>query len=783
MDAMKRKGTSATSVKTGKMENFPFKPSAVPTESANRQPLARQKTELQSPPGGTFLGRILGGKKKEKPKKPSLAKRMGIKIGNKYRRMKMGARLKFMAAKEKVAKSPIGKVFGFVKGAAKVVLKTVQVAAKVTMVAAKATIAGVKLGAKLAVKGFVGASMLIGKGLKSATTAVARGIKTLVSLASQGKLLKTFIQFSGAKIVNKLGWRAIKWAARKLWGWLKKAAFNLGGFFLRFFKLGKFVNKVETYVGKLGKGIRDKAYMFLVKPIASFLVTVFGFTMGVVMAPIQFMKWMVPSVMERFRNIMSDIRSAARSVLKSTWSFFRKVLFNPITIVLLIAALVYFFGPRLWNWLSDGIGRIRDRVVFTVTSWVNTVVEWGRKIWSVVSSVGSGLFEFIDWLTDPDGWIFQTIHAIIGLILVARKWINDMMGVAGQDTVDMLCMWLAGDWIGIAYNAIKGMLLKFWEHIKDSKFVRWVKGLCNGVRFVKRLIWDMPIALWDSLTSAAGNILTGHWNRVKDDFCKPWREWWNGIVSLWKETGRIVNPPSEYNITPFKIKELPSKKHSKLQRDFSINARMVKAKGMYSEENMRKMDELSKLQGYTGKSSVLDRISYMVKLYENNSTQVVNFQDFMKKLWELGKVSKDAASKTLKAVLESPDFSQKLLSAFFYYDPSSGKTLSLRPMEYVGQFVENIRELVGTDPDRDDIEVLKTIIKAMEQMNMERWHIINLQGEALNGFLEDVYKINTERGKNKQAMESLDFLTWQLNKGTLFNHISKKFSFSGITKG
>lgn len=67
----------------------------------------------------------------------------------------------------------------------------------------------------------------------------------------------------------------------------------------------------------------------------------------------------------------------------------------------------------------------------------------------------------------------------------------------------------------------------------------------------------------------------------------------------------------------------------------------------------------------------------------------------------------------LTTLLESPDLSQKLLSAFFYHDPGTGNTMMLRPASYIGQFIDNIRKMMA-DPDRDNHKSFRTIIEAFD---------------------------------------------------------------------
>ena len=82
------------------------------------------------------------------------------------------------------------------------------------------------------------------------------------------------------------------------------------------------------------------------------------------------------------------------------------------------------------------------------------------------------------------------------------------------------------------------------------------------------------------------------------------------------------------------------------------------------------------------------------------------------------------AQVTMKTMLESPEISQRLLSAFFYYNPLTGETQMMRPANLIGEFINKIQQAVG-NPDRDTIEVFKKILLNFQQLNLERSHIVN----------------------------------------------------------
>lgn len=202
------------------------------------------------------------------PKKLNLTKKkkptLGQKISKKFKAMGM-------KLKNKISKSFIGKAFRGIGKVAKAVGKTVKFAAKAAFFAAKT---------------FVKASRFVGKAVVGAGAAAVRGVKKLKKMGGKG--IKNAIKnFAGAKIVTKLGIKAIKFVGKKIWKGIKKLGLKLLGFLGRLFKIGKgFMNTVGFYASKLGSGIKDKTYLFLVKPISAMMVTAFGFAMGMVTLPV-----------------------------------------------------------------------------------------------------------------------------------------------------------------------------------------------------------------------------------------------------------------------------------------------------------------------------------------------------------------------------------------------------------------------------------------------------------------------------------------------------------------
>ena len=65
--------------------------------------------------------------------------------------------------------------------------------------------------------------------------------------------------------------------------------------------------------------------------------------------------------------------------------------------------------------------------------------------------------------------------------MVYRKFIVKMMRAAGQSTMDMLCMYIAGDYIGMAFHVIVGAVKNIWEWMKKHGIMRCIVAMIKAV--------------------------------------------------------------------------------------------------------------------------------------------------------------------------------------------------------------------------------------------------------------------------------------------------------------
>lgn len=266
--------------------------------------------QLKKNPGllkGIF-GKPLKPKARLMPKKPSAIARIKTKM------QALGRRVK-----DKVSRSFIGKTYRAVKAAVKLVGKVVKGVYKATKAVVKTFYKASRMAGKLGL--MVGKfGVEVGKAIyRAGKRVVQAGIKLWKSLPGKAKILAPILaplaifhsDWAPAQFVAKLGWKGVKFVGKKIWKGIKRLAFKVEAFFKGLFRaIGKFVNKVANWSAKLGAGIKDKAYRFLVKPIAGMMSSVFGFVGCVVLAPVKFMQNLIPSMFDRFYDILHNIQDA-----------------------------------------------------------------------------------------------------------------------------------------------------------------------------------------------------------------------------------------------------------------------------------------------------------------------------------------------------------------------------------------------------------------------------------------------------------------------------------------
>ena len=356
-----------------------------------------------------------------------------------------------------------------------------------------------------------------------------------------------------------MGFGLLKFTGKKIWGGLKKLVFKAASFFRGLFKMaGRFVNKIGSWVGRLSAGIKDRAYRFLVKPIAAMMATVFNFFTGLIMSPINYMKWLVPSIFDRILSSISYIGQGVKRVLRATKTIFKKILTSPLTIALIVVGMFYILCKPFREWLNNMVCGIGRWIRSGITTIISGVWSFLKGVWTVVSTVGKFLFEFVEKITSPDGWIVKSVTWLVKTFFKVKKWISNMITVAGKDSIDAFCMFISGDYLGIAIHAISGMVIKMWEWIKNKGFIKVMLGLIKGLFKLHVMIWRMPLTLGESLLRAGAAlakwILTagtmGSLGDIGSQFAKPWKRWWSDLNEIFAGKADDVSDPQYVTENP-----------------------------------------------------------------------------------------------------------------------------------------------------------------------------------------------------------------------------------------
>ena len=387
--------------------------------------------------------------------------------------------------------------------------------------------------------------------------------------------------------------------------------------------------------------------------------------------------------------------------LSATMGIFKRILFNPITITLLVGGLFYFFGPKLLSILSGGIEGIKNTLIPTLTNMASTAWGFIKSVWGVVSWVGSKLFAVVEWITNPDGVIAKFVVQVVGTFLQVKKHITDMIKASGKDSIDALCMFLSGDLIGLFFHYITGVLVKTWEWLKELPLFKKVTSIIKAVGRALYLIGRLPTLFYESLGRAAvagikALVGAGDFSDIIDQLVLPYKNWWRDVKALFGGEDEFAGRKDAVTVDPLET-------NLKQREEVQAAMKSLDMAGFGIDEKFKNLDAVQKsLFGPTVDKTVRQRFDFSYGMYMRNSEAVDVYNEFIEKLWEMGKGNDDIAQQLMRILLESPDFSQKLLSAFFYYEPGTGKTFMLRPTRYIAQFIQNIRKEI-LNPERNNL--------------------------------------------------------------------------------
>lgn len=279
-------------------------------------------------------------------------------------------------------------------------------------------------------------------------------------------------------------------------------------------------------------------------------------------------------MIDKILGVLSNIAQAVKSVLKSTMSIFKRILFNPITIALLIGGAFFL----LWKWLepklSGGIEGIRNTIIPAITSFATKALGFLVGVGSILFSVGKFLFKVIDWITNPKGLLAKFIVSAIKLFLAFKKGLKTLMKATGKNSIDILCMFLAGDTIGLALHAIAGAVKLTWDFIRKMKFILLIQGLIKTILAVGKLIFSMHTLVLRTIMGAVWQMVRGNFGGVLNAITKPWKDIWQQIKDLF--SGKTFKDEVEAN--PYMMSN-PVDENSERAKNTNIAVRSLKMKG------------------------------------------------------------------------------------------------------------------------------------------------------------------------------------------------------------
>ena len=480
--------------------------------------------------------------------------------------------------------------------------------------------------------------------------------------------------------------------------------------------------------------MKDKKYKFLIKPIAAILTTAFGFALGIVHSFAKFMGWAMQAIFDRVNDALNAIKDATYEVLKSTWGIFRRIMSNPLTIILLIAGIFAFFSDEIVDWVTAGVNWILDNIIPCVKEWALWIFDHAGQIWEWIKKISVWLFNFIADITSPDGWISKFINSVVDLFKKIAGYIKYIHKVTGKDAIDLLCLYLAGDTIGMLWVMLKTFAVWIWDWFKKTKFMRIVFGIINCLANIGEIIAGLWDALKEAISNAWGKLVAwmagkGSFKDILSSFGEPFERWWNNVKRIFNdgyydEVERGVRPQEQ---------EDPNESLREAATKTKMNVRSLKVTGKRAEKVLAAIEE----KAGVGAGTAMKKINRINEIFQENVDQALQYDEFIAEMWKLGSLSPNHAYNVINIIMESPELSQRLLSVFYLKDPFSGQIWRTVPTDRLSGFIENVRKIYEGNLPPD--QKLREILMAFEQMNKERGDfLLNEQKQEIDNLVEDL---------------------------------------------
>lgn len=109
----------------------------------------------------------------------------------------------------------------------------------------------------------------------------------------------------------------------------------------------------------------------------------------------------MPGLLERTHNALHNIRVSARNLYEKSWPMFKRILFNPVTLAVLVGGIAFLFGRTLMGWLIGMVDGIKGGILPFVMGIGKKVMGFLSAAWDIITTVGKVLFDVVEWLTRP----------------------------------------------------------------------------------------------------------------------------------------------------------------------------------------------------------------------------------------------------------------------------------------------------------------------------------------------------------------------------------------------
>ena len=111
-----------------------------------------------------------------------------------------------------------------------------------------------------------------------------------------------------------------------------------------------------------------------------------------------------------------------------------------------------------------------------------------KSIFGVIFTVGKFIFKTVEWLTKPSGVIAKVINFCLKAYFLFKKILKWIFKATGKNSIDMLCMFLSGDTIGLAIAMIGGLVKRAWQFLKNLHIFKLIFAYIKAVFTVWKMI-------------------------------------------------------------------------------------------------------------------------------------------------------------------------------------------------------------------------------------------------------------------------------------------------------